>query len=165
MYYKTTAKEVIWISAWEKAVRNQLELVSNRILDNPKTNKDIVLEEYQVGVVKEAQENLEKLVKEFEEGVGGIICYVFRDGRPSNKIDEEGEVEDYLLIEYITEGDKPFIEIRNLRTRGEVEEVIIDLVDMSSEVKDIIVLSRGIIKDFEVVLDKHSLDIKVRWFE
>lgn len=90
------------------------------------------------------------------------------ENKPKN-LRTRGLTDDYILVEFNVNEDEEsksdiYFSISNYKTIEEVEEAILDMGNLDN-IQDLIILERGIVKDFAIDLCKCCYLPRVSWFE
>ena len=165
--YETSLREVIRLAATEQAYREQAEktirLVVNSKNINSEKSREIILK--LMSLVEGRSKLLENLIcKDYEENFM-YPCYdLFINENIPKNLKTVRETEDFLLIEFETDEKYPYFQIQRFKTLEEVEAAILDRGSIA-EIKKLIVIEKGNIKDFEIALSKKTYLPTVRWCE
>lgn len=152
---------LLGIVALEKASRAQMLEMG---LSNLKCDKNLLLNDYRLGMDKKTDQYLSELIEEYND-FGSLISYLFHTVGPNQGLEVIVELSEFALVEYssgIDRGIGPFVFVENIETRATLELSILEKL-MYGVVEDLIVIKNGQIQDFILVPNKHNLKLEVRW--
>ncbi len=170
--YETSLIEVINTVVREKAYREYATLAmfiaseNEEIMSKESTSeiKDIM------GMVDHRSAELKNMVLEdyWDKFIYPGYRLFINENKPKN-LRTRGVAEDYLLVEFNVYEDEEYesdiyISISDYETLEEVEEAILNMGNLD-DIQDLIVLEKGIVKDFAIEICKCCYLPMVRWFE
>lgn len=165
--YETSLREVIRLAAKEQAYREQAEKAIRLVVNSKDIigKKSIDTIEKLMSLVEGRSKFLEDLICEDYEENFMHPCYdlFINESIPKN-LKTVRETEDFLLIEFEADEKYPYFQIQKFKALEEVETAILDRGSIA-EIKKLIVIKRGSIKDFEIALSKNTYLPTVRWYE